>query len=104
MSSCPLFISMLVKFNIHKDLDIPGEMEEAVEFNFYVNLWSLCFEEAELDNRLQFIKYRRFGSEYTPGRCQQHQIFGMEVFIYQFSFSRRWGRGERANLLNGNSL
>ena len=60
---------MLVKFNIHKDV-IPGEKEEA-EVNFYVNLWSLCFEEAELDNRLQFIKYRHFGSEYTKGRCQK---------------------------------
>ena len=78
MSCCPLFISMLVRFNIHKDLDIPGEMEEeVVEVNFYVNLWSLCSEEAEPDNRLHFIKYRRFGSEYTPGRCQQHETCGM---------------------------
>ena len=59
MSSCPYVISMLVKFNIHKDV-IPGEKEEA-EVNFYVNL--RCFEEAEPDNSPQFIKYRHVGSE-----------------------------------------
>ena len=82
MSCCPLFISMLVKFNIHEDLDIPGEMEEAVEFNFYVNLWSLCFEEAELDNRLQFIKYRRFGSEYTQGKVSTTSNIWNGMYLY----------------------
>ena len=56
---------MLVRFTIHKDVDIPGEMEVVAEVKFYVNLWSLCFEEAELDNRLQFIECRHFGSEFT---------------------------------------
>ena len=56
---------MLVRFTIHKDVDIPGEMEVVAEVKFYVNLWSLCFEEAELDNSSQFIKYRHVGSEYN---------------------------------------
>ena len=85
---------MLVRFTIHKDVDIPGEMEVVAELKFYVNLWSLCFEEAELDNRLQFIECRHFGSEFTEGRCQQNERNGKELYLSILNSKNIDERGE----------
>ena len=62
LSQCWLILTFTLQ--VHKDVVIPGE-KETTEVKFYVNLRSLCLKEAELDNSIQFIKYRQVGSQYT---------------------------------------
>ena len=74
---------MLVNFNIHKDV----VLQEPAEVSFYVNLWSLCFEEAEPDNSPQFIKYyRHVGTEYIPGGFNKMKFMKLEFLL----IPRRW--------------